>query len=169
MPIWILDDGPFGHLAKSVPVADLPTWPKEQLFVAEQTALDARRDAARNTLLAADSTPLKIFKIMMGSHAADIVYNHLRPTASRATANLAEHQSIAWVISERQDAVFVTEDKKAAFLALAELGAGHVAHSHDLWLHLRDEKLVDQTQFEYLCQATCRTDQSDIPLRCLSC
>ncbi len=166
MTTWILDDGPFGHLAKFVRVEDLPYWPQGQLYVAEQTSLDASQDPARYVLLAADPTPFKIFNIMMGTPAANIVYEHLRPTASRATANLAEHQSIAWIISECRDAVFVTEDKKAAFLALAELGTGCVAHSHDLWLYLRDKRLVDQTQFENLCRATCKTDRSSLPLRC---
>ncbi len=166
MTTWILDDGPFGHLAKFARVEDLTDWPQGRLYVAEQTVLDARHSPARHALLAADNTPFMSFNIMVGTPAADIVYEHLRRTASRATANLAEHQSIAWVISERPDAVFVTEDKKAAFLALAELGSGCVAHSHDPWLYLRDKSLVDQTQFENLCRATCRTDQSMIPLRC---
>ncbi len=166
MTTWILDDGPFGHLAKFARVKDLPNWPQGRLYVADQTAVDANQDPARGALLAADPTPIKSFKIMMGTPAAEIVYEHLRRTASRATANLAEHQAIAWVISERPDAVFVTEDKKAAFLALAELGSGCVAHSHDLWLYLRDKMLIDQTRFENLCRATCRTDQSRIPLRC---
>ncbi len=166
MTAWVLDDGPLGHLAKFARVEDLRNWPQGRLYIAEQTALDASRDPARSALLAADPSPFKSFNIMMDTPAADIVYEYLRRTASRATANLPEHQSIAWVISECPDAIFVTEDKKAAFLALAELGSGCVAHSHDLWLYLRDKRLVDQTQFENLCRATCRTDQSRIPLRC---
>ena len=166
MPTWKLDDGPFGRLAKFARIADLPNWPSGKLFVAEQTALDAIQDTVRNALLTADPTPFQVFRIMMGTHAADIVYSHLRRTASRAAANLAEHQCIAWIIAERRDAVFVTEDRKAAFLALAELGRGRVAHAHDLWLYLRDERLVDRKQFENLCRATCRNDRSDIPLRC---
>ena len=166
MTAWILDDGPFNDLAKIVRIEDLTGWPKDRLFVAEQTALDAESDSHRRTLLAADPTPFQSFKIMMGSPAFSIVYSHLRPTTSRATANLAEHQSIAWIISERPDGIFVAKDKKAAFLALAELGCGKVASPHDLWLWLRDEKLVDQTQFEGLCRTTCKGDQSRIPLRC---
>jgi len=104
------------------------------MYIAEQTALDASLDPSRSALLAADPSPFKSLNIMMGTPAADIVYEHLRRTASRATANLAEHQSIAWIISECPDAILVTEDKKAAFLALAELGSGCMAHSHDLWL-----------------------------------
>lgn len=166
MTTWVLDDGPFGHLAKFVRVEALTNWSGERLFVAEQTELDARDDPARRVLLEANLTPFKSFSIMIGTPAADIVFGHLRRTESRATANLAEHQSIAWLISESPEAVFVTEDKKAAFLALAELGRGRVAHSHDLWLYLRDKRLIDQTQFEKLCRASCRTDQSRIPLRC---
>ena len=103
---------------------------------------------------------------MTGARAFNVLHNHLRPTTSRPTANLAEHQAIAWIISERRDGIFVTEDKKAAFLALAELGCGRVAHSHDLWLYLRDEGIINPLQFANLCKATCRTDRSDIPLRC---
>ncbi len=166
MPTWILDDGPFGLLAKFVRVEDLQSWPQDQLFVAEQTALDARPDAARNALLAADSSPFQSFTVMMDTQAAQILFEHLRPTAGRATANLAEHQSIAWAICERQDAIFVVLDRKATSLALAELGCGRVAHAYDLWLYLLAERYIDQMQFENLCRATCNTDQSSIPVRC---
>lgn len=166
MTTWILDDGPFDLISRFVNFLDLPNWPQGQLFVAEQTALDARHSPTRNALLTTNPTPFNVFNIMIGAPAFDIVYNHLRPTASRATANLAEHQAIAWIISERQDGIFVTGDKKAAFLALAELGRGRVAHPHDLWLQLRDQSLVDQAQFDGLCQTTCRSDQSAVPLRC---
>lgn len=166
MTTWILDDGPFDLLSRFINVTDLSNWPQGQLFVAEQTAMDAGQSPVRSALLTTNSTPFNVFNIIIGTPAFDIVYNHLRPTASRATANLAEHQAIAWIISERRDGIFVTGDKKAAFLGLAELGRGRVAHPHDLWLHLRDQRLVDQAQFDGLCQTTCRSDQSAVPFRC---
>lgn len=166
MATWILDDGPFDLLSRCIDVRNLPNWPRGQLFVAEQTALDARQSPIRNALLTTNPTPFNVFNIMIGTPAFDIVHSHLRQTASRATANLAEHQAIAWIISERRDGVFVTGDKKAAFLALAELGCGRVAHPHDLWLYLRDQGRVDQAQFDGLSQTTCRSDQSVLPLRC---
>lgn len=166
MTTWILDDGPFGILAKYVCVEDLKSWPPDVFFVSEQTALDATPDDTRNQILSAEQTPFQSFQIMMDTRAADIVYGHLRITAGRATANLAEHQAIAWAICENKEAIFVVIDRKATSLALAELGCGRVAHAHDLWLFLRNKKLVSQKQFEDLCHATCRTDQSRVPLRC---
>ena len=68
-------------------------------------------------------------------------------------------------LNERREGILVVEDRKAAILALAELGRGHVAH--DLWLQLRDERLVDPAQFEQVCQVNCK-DQSKIPLRCIT-
>lgn len=144
MPTWILDDGPFGDLARFVDVEEVERWPGGQLYIAEQTVLEAPVGSNRRALLDADPSPFQSFSITMGSPASDIIYNHLRRTAGRATANLAEHQSIAWAISERPDAIFVVVDRKATILALAELGCGRVAHAHDLWLYLRDETLIDQ-------------------------
>ena len=128
--------------------------------------MDACSDAKRHTLLIAESSAFQSFSIMMDSGAAEMLHKHFRPTAGRATANLAEHQSIAWAICEQPEAVFVVIDRKATILALAELGCGRVAHAHDLWLYLRDKELINPSQFESLCRATCRIDQSQIPVRC---
>jgi hypothetical protein len=166
MPTWILDDGPFDHLARSVPLEAVLTWPVGQLFIAEQTALDADSGSHRKSILDVSPSPVRSFSIVMGTAAFDVVHDHLRPRQGCATANLAEHQSIAWVISECPEGIFVVQDKKAAMLALAELGCGHVAHPHDLWLYLRDQEMIDHSQFEALCRTTCRKDQSGIPLRC---
>jgi len=78
MPTWVLDDGPLDHLARFARLADLPNWPQGQLFVAEQTVLDASQSPARNALLSAKPSPFQSFRIMMGTAAADIVHNHLR-------------------------------------------------------------------------------------------
>jgi len=166
MPAWILDDGPLGLLARFIHADDVSGWPAGEFYVAEQTALDARPDATRNALLVAESSPFQFFSIMMDSRAAEMIHDHFRLIEGRATANLAEHQSIAWAICERPDAVFVVIDRKATILALAELGCGRVAHAHDLWLYLRDKELITPLQFESLCRATCMTDQSQIPVRC---
>ena len=80
MTTWIIDDGPLGHFAKIVPIGDMAGWPKGRLLVAEQTALDASTDAARNELLTADDTPFQSFTIVMDTPAADIVFHHLRRT-----------------------------------------------------------------------------------------
>ena len=101
----------------------------------------------------------------MDSEAAHILYDHLRqPTTS--DKNLAEHQSIAWALAERPDAILVTRDKRAAFLALAELGRGGAAHPTELWLYLREKNLVTADQFSDLCGVTSKGEQNPIPLRC---
>lgn len=166
MTTWILDDGPLDLLSQFIDAINWQNWSQMQLFVAKQTAVDARQSPARYDLLVSYPTLFHTFEIMVDTLAFDIVHGHLRTTASRAAANLAEHQAIAWIISECTDGVFVTCDKKAAFLALAELGRNHVAHPYDLWLHLRDQRLINQTQFDDLCQKTRISDQSVIPWRC---
>ncbi|MEW6755159.1 MAG: hypothetical protein AB1505_29885 [Candidatus Latescibacterota bacterium] len=163
MPTWIIDDGPLDHLAMVVASVDVGVWPKGEYFVADQTARAAGGN--RKALLEAAASPFQAFSIMYGSRAFDVLYQHLRePTAS--DKDLAEHQSIAWAMEERQDAVFVAQDQRAAFLALAELGRSRAAHPTQLWLHLRDQGLVTPEQFRALCERTRRSYQSKIPLRC---
>jgi hypothetical protein len=195
MPTWIIDDGPFDQLALTINASELETWPADQFFVAGATAKAA--SGRRKDLLVSTPTPFAPFELPLGSKGCDILYKHLRPTAS-SSANLAEHESIAWALTERRDAIFVAVDKRAALLALAELGCGRVAHAFDLyyylrkssrgaqnisavvlrgsfgcggaalWIHLKEQGLVSQAQFETLCQATYKNDQSlpGVPQRC---
>ena len=165
MATWILDDGPFGVLAGVVNATEVESWPPDQLFVAEKTASDAE-GSSRQALLDANPTPIRTFRVELGTPAADVLFEHLRHPEGSPTANLAEHQSIAWAICDRTDAVLVVVDRRAAILALAELGCGRVAHAHDLWLHLRENGLVGPQQFDALVDATCKKDQSKVPLRC---
>jgi hypothetical protein len=104
---------------------------------------------------------------MMDSEASEILYSHLsQPTGTNT--NLAENEAIAWALVKRNDAIFVTVDKRAALLALAELGCGRVAHAFDLWLHLREQDLISPDQLVQLCEDTKKSDQSlnNLPLRC---
>lgn len=165
MPTWIIDDGPFDHLARTIDTGVLGAWPTDEFFVADATAKAA--NGPRRELLDAAPTPFASFDLQTGSDGFDILYNHLRP-AARGTANLAEHESIAWALTERPDAILVAVDKHAALIALAELGCGRVAHAFDLWIHLRDRSLISQQQFGGLCERTRKGDQSlpGIPRRC---
>lgn len=104
---------------------------------------------------------------MCGTDAFGILYEHLRQPVE-SSANLAENQAIAWALAERDDAVLVTVDKRAAVLALAELGRSRVAHAFDLWMQLRDECNISTEEYDELCDATLRADQSlkVLPIRC---
>jgi len=163
MPVWILDDGPLNTLATVVGSDDVSSWPKGRFKVADATWRSAT--GRREDLLAARPSPFSVFSVDMGSDAAEVLYEQLRqPTKS--DKNLAEHESIAWALAECPEAVLVTRDKRAAFLALAELGRGGAAHPSELWLQLRETRLVTEEQFKELCAETSRREQSPVPLRC---
>jgi hypothetical protein len=163
MTIWILDDGPLDTLSNVVDAASVTNWPANRFKVADATAGDA--SGTRKALLQAQPSPFAQFSVTMDSRAADILYNHLRQP-SRSDKNLAEHQSIAWSLAECEDAILVSGDKRAAFLALAELGRSRAAHPSELWLHLLDSGLVTTAQFEDLCERTSRAEQCPVPIRC---
>jgi hypothetical protein len=165
MPVWIVDDGPLDTLAMVVDPTVVASWPASQFKVADATRREATGN--RRTLLNVSPSPFSVFSVLMGSNAADVLYKHLRqPSAS--DKNLAEHQSVAWALSQCPEAVLVARDKRAAFLALAELGRGGAAHPSELWLHLLDEGLITEAQFQNLCARTSQGEQCPIPLRCQS-
>jgi hypothetical protein len=175
MTAWIIDDGPLDWLARAVAPRDTIGWPAGRYFVADATKTAAEHGAAqgnfaatkRRKLLGSSANAIGSFSIEIGSQGASILYEHLG-RASDSPTDLAEHESIVWALTERTDAILVTVDKKAAMLALAELGCGRVAHAFDLWLDLRDNHLVTDNQFAKLCQDTLRSDQGikSMPLRC---
>ena len=74
------------------------------------------------------------------------------------TKDLAEHESIAWALTQTAEVVFVTADRRASLTALAELGRGRVAHPFDFWLHLYAGGLVNRQQVDALCDRTRRSD-----------
>ena len=163
MATWIIDDGPLNDLSLVVDSSSLGIWPHGEFKIADATARDA--SGSRKALLEAEPSPFGSFSVMMNSEAARILYDHLRqPTTS--DKNLAEHQSIAWALAEAPDAILVARDKRAAFLALAELGRGGAAHPTELRLHLRDQRLITPDQFNDLCKRTSQGEQNPIPLRC---
>lgn len=163
MPIRIIDDGPLDTLSRVVDPAATTSWPSGMLVVAAAT----RRKASgkRLGLLSATPSPFAVFSVTMGSAAASILYQHLRQP-SVSDKNLAEHEAIAWALSDCTEAVLVSADKRAAFLALAELGRGRAAHPSELWLHLLDSELVSVPQFAELCHLTSAGEQLPVPLRC---
>ena len=168
---WILDDMVFGDIARVVPPGAVSGWPNGELLLADATARAATLDDSgrRQAVLAATSSGtgapiITSFTINVLGPAGTILYTHLR-TGTGGTANLAEHESIAWaLIDPLADSVLVTQDKLAAMLALAELGRGRVCHPYELWAHLLAQNYVTRQQFVDLMQATGRRDRS-IPER----
>jgi hypothetical protein len=95
---------------------------------------------------------IEVHSIMVGSQAARFLFEDLRPNAPSATKNLGEDAAIAYCAIERTDACFVTMDKGAAFLGLAELGRGRVATPFDLWDDLLCQGLIAPDEFSNLCE-----------------
>lgn len=124
--MWVLDDGPFGLLAREFD----PTWewPAPLLHVVDAVATNASRDkfGRRQALLDAQvdgAACVEVHSIAADSETAAFVYDHLRPDEVSATRDLGEDASIAFCAVEAREAVFVSADKPAAYLGLCELGA----------------------------------------------
>jgi hypothetical protein len=159
MRFWVLDDGPFGLLAKNFDSSW--SWPALCLHVVEEVASAAPQDRSgrRMRLLQqrqGDQPVVEVHRIIAGSPAAQYLFEYLRSNAPHATKNLGEDASIAFCAKERRDAVFVTMDKLAAFVALCELGPSRVSSPFDLWHELRMEGLIDQPVFRSLCEAVAK-------------
>lgn len=157
---WILDDGPFGYLAKVIDPRDNAHWQADVLLVAGKTAADASPTSQSLLDLRVGDEPLvAAFEIRLGSNdPAEQVLIELHPDTG-STANLAEYECIAWALEHGSDAVFVCADKRASLTALAELGRERVAHPFDLWLDLRKRKWLSPRGFDQLCQLTRKHDQ----------
>lgn len=163
---WVIDDGPLEHLAQVVAPASAKRWPEGTFVIAEATASAAvAARGKRAELLAEAGARVSIAAIEMGSEAAEVLYRHLRQP-SGATKNLAEHEAIAWALTTPGEVVLVCHDKRAAHLALAELGRGAAAHPYELWLHLLDLALISLAEFAALCERTRKSEQGVVPLRC---
>ncbi len=155
MTVWILDDGPLGLLARRYNPAW--SWPSRSLHTLAEVASAAPLDKSgrRNSLLGMNQSGepvIEVHSIMAGSPAARFLFEYLRPRASGATKNLGEDAAISYCAFERTDACFVTMDKGAAFLALAELGTGRVATPFDLWHDLLTQELVSSAEFSSLAR-----------------
>jgi len=157
---WILDDGPFGHLAKVVENEETSRWQAGALLVAGTTAaLSTPPSQALLDLRSGGRPIVETFEIRIGSDdPPEQVLIELHP-ATTSTSDLAEHESIAWAQVHGIDAVFVCADRRAALTALAELGGGRVAHPFDVWLDLKERGWLVPRLFERLCQLTRNHDQ----------
>jgi len=159
---WILDDGPFGQLAGTVDPENAAHWQAGVLLVAEASSAAAMQAPDRRALLdvrVGDESIVATFGIRLGADdPAEEVLIDLRPDAE-SSADLAEHESIAWAQVHGLDAVFVCADKRAALTALAELGRARVAHPFDVWLDLRERGWLTPRVFENLCRRTRSQDQ----------
>jgi hypothetical protein len=163
-----------GAIARVVPVQQLSTWPEGEMLVADATAqaaandLSGRRQAALSVIGQNSGEPIfSTFRVLSGTEAFTILYSHLRVNHG-GTANLAENESIAWALTDSTgESVFVTQDKHAALLALAELGRGKVCHPYELWEALLSSNVIDREQFTALMNAVCSRDKSipDTPWR----
>ncbi len=161
MTVWVLDDRPFGVLAQHLDPAW--SWPAEAMHLVAEVAAGASRDKTgrRQKLLelSQGGRPcIAVHTLLASSPAGAMLWQHLRPNADSATRDLGEDASISFCATERRDAVFVTADKGAAFVALAELGPGRVATPFDLWFDLREERLITPSQCLSLCDATLKAD-----------
>ena len=161
---FILDDGPLDHLAGELDPSQLASWASGALLVASTIGRQARQHSplrldlleARND---AGEDVFEVFTVLLeGDDSAGEILLDLHGQ-SRSTTNLAEREAIAWALVHGRDAIFVTEDKRAALTALAELGRGRVAHPFDLWLHLADQGQLEPGQLEILCERTKSKDQ----------
>lgn len=159
---WVLDDGTFDTLA-DFGRPELLAYPPGRLVVAPSTAQAATDSEARARLLRLE-TPnghrlFEIFEILLdGEDPAAAIFLELHREAE-TSVNRAEREAIAWALARADDAVFVTEDKLAALIALAELGRTRVAHPFDLWIELREADAVTPADFKRLCDRTKGRDQ----------
>lgn len=157
---WILDDGPFGHLATVVKQEDTTHWQPDVLLIAGTTA--AAVTPISQALLetrAGDQPIVATFEIQLGGiDPAEQVLIELHPDTS-STADLAEHESLAWAQVHGLDAVFVCVDRRAALTALAELGRERVAHPFDVWLDLLQKGWLRHEAFKRLCDLNRKHDQ----------
>lgn len=169
MTTWVVDDGPLGKLAQIFD--DGWTWPAETAHVLQAVVEGAAFDHSgrRQKLLAMRNGGEPVIvqhAVSVGSPADHYLASHLRPNGSSATDDLGEHESIAWILHDGpDDAVFVTEDKKASYLALAELGCGRVATPFDLWDDLRSRALISEEQLRELCERGAKAAGMSIPRR----
>lgn len=152
---WLIDDGPFGELARIF--QPNWAWPAGTLHVVEEVSAAASQDKSgrRAKLLAMkDATganSILVHPLVVGGPASKMLFDYLRPVAPSARKNLGEDASIAYAAREDTDAVFVAADKGACFLALGELGRGRVASPFELWDDLERRGLVTAAQLRILC------------------
>jgi len=172
MSWWLLDDGPFGLLGRHFDPAW--AWPAATLHLIREVAASAPRDQSgrRQKLLdMRDASGVSSIEAHdAGLSAAKILFEHLRPSEVTASRDLGEDASIAFCLAEAHEAIFVTMDKRAAYVALAELGPARVATPFDVWIWLHEQGLISTAQRLALAEATRKQDQglTRLPYRLLT-
>ncbi|NOY89650.1 MAG: hypothetical protein GXP55_00475 [Deltaproteobacteria bacterium] len=164
----MIDDGPLGTMAQVF--NDQWSWPTQTLHVLDAVARGARLDKSgrRAALLEWGQKTGAIVRhtVCIGSDAEAYLAEHLRPDSTIATADLGEHESIAWMRHEADDdSMFVTVDKSAAYLALVELGPSRIASPFDLWSQLTRTSCITREDFELLCERAQKAWNLRFPLR----
>lgn len=167
MTRWVIDEKPFNVLAEHCR-ASAPMLEPGMVTVVDEikrrasvstfpwrSGLFAAKDGSGQQIIA-------VHEVMSGTPAFEYLFAELRPHAASADKDLVEHFSIAACAHDLTEAVFVAEDKGAAFLALSELGRGRVATPFDLWDDLLRRSVIALDDFKRLCAATERSMQ---PLR----
>jgi len=162
----VLDDGPLGVLASVVPLSEFLSWPTDLFAVAKPT-WDAFVQSGHATKAEfVRDCRMQVFDIVLGGEASHMLFTHLRADpASKAGANLAEHMAIAWLAHEQRTAQLVTTDKRAFYLASAELGAGRVAHACDVWDWLFEQGLFDLIVRREAVRLTMKSANMSVPYR----
>lgn len=164
---WVIDEKPFNVLAEHCRASASSFGPGVVTVVDE---IERRASIStfpwRSGLVAAKDgsgqRTIAVHEVMSGTPAFEYLFAELRPHAASADKDLVEHLSIAACAHDLPDAVFVAEDKGAAFLALSELGRGRVATPFDLWDDLLGRSVITLDDFKRLCAAT---EKSMQPLR----
>lgn len=94
---------------------------------------------------------------MASSPAAAYLLGHVRRKSYSATKNVGEDVAVALAATDLPSAVFVTLDKAAAFMALAELGPRRVSTPLDVWADLHARKLITKAHFDDLMDRTIKS------------
>ena len=155
---WLLDSGTVGVLASSTD--GVANWKLGQLHVGESVNFEARQGSPHgprfkllDALVNADPV-VKVLSLPLTGAGGKYLYTHLRPQARSATADFGEHESIALCAHHDPELIFVSLDKAATSLALTELGRLRVASPYDLWESLRNDGVLNHTQFVAVCRRT---------------
>ena len=166
MKLWVLDDGPFGTLARHWD--DRWRWPASALHIVRDVASGSQYDKSgrRQKLLGmrqGDVPCIAVHDIHPDTPADAMLYDYLRRDATRAGKDLGEDASIAFCALVLTEAIFVTQDQVAALAALSELGTGRVATPFDLWHDMARQGLVSTEQCASLCESTLKSVKDCLP------
>ncbi|MCA9559700.1 MAG: hypothetical protein H6704_30530 [Myxococcales bacterium] len=169
MQRWLVDATPLHHLS-AVAAGARWAWPPTTLEVAQAVfdEVDVPHEprAPRHRLLRRATQGqrwIRVHDLALGSAAERLYSTYLRPSQTDATKHQGEDQSIALCATALTDAVFVTCDRQAALVALAELGPGRVATPFDVWADLERRGLVSAADRAALDAETLKTTQGLFP------